>query len=278
MNEETSLIGFKAICNFVNELETEYGKRHKPLRFYKRLVNHTQIAHDNAIKRHLSIFQTFCSVNRDAFSERDFKKFIEPTIKYSDRIFIDMNTIFTMADKETSDIIWKHLLIISAIVDPAGKAKELLRKAATEDKNVVAETDFLQNIISKVEQSVKPDSNPMEAISSIMQSGMLNDMMSDIGSKKLDMGKLLGVVQGMVTSFSNQATDNESKQALGMISNMMGNMNNPNGGAPDLSGMLSTMMSSLAGSGLTNGSNENGPDLSGMMQMMLNNMPKPENK
>jgi hypothetical protein len=250
MNDETSLIGFKAICNFVNELEAEYGKNHKPLRLYKRLVNHTQIAHDNAIKRHLSVFQNFCISNREAFSERDASKLSESKILYSERVFIDMSVIFRLSDSETASIIWKHLLTISAIVDPAGKARELLKKVTVEDKDSSAEADFLQGIISKVETSVKPESNPMEALSSIMQSGLFNDMMSDIGSKKLDMGKLLGVVQGMVSSFGEQAgTDPETKQAIGMMSNMMGGMlNNAGNGAP--------------------------PDISGMMQMMMNSMPK----
>lgn len=250
MNEDTSLIAFKAICNFVNDLESEYGKRHKPLKLYKRLINHTQIAHDHAIRKHLTLFHDFCVTNRDSLAVQDTSKLVQKKIEYSDRVFIDMEFIFRVADAETSPIIWKHLLTISAILDPTGKAKEILKKAADDGKAGHDETDFLTNIISKVEKNVKPDANPMEAVSSIMQSGIFTEMMSDLGSKKLDLGKLLGAVQGMVSTLSNQAGDDpEAKQAMGMLSNvtsMMGNMGN-GGAPPDMSGMVQMMTTMMGG-------------------------------
>lgn len=251
MNDDTSLIAFKAICNYVNDLESAYGKKHKPLKLYKRLINHTQIAHDHAIRKHLTLFHDFCVSNRDALSAQDSSKLVQKKIEYSDRVFIDMEFILRVADAETSPIIWKHLLTISAILDPTGKAKEILKKAAEDGKAGHDETDFLTSIISKVEKSVKPDANPMEAVSSIMQSGIFTEMMSDLGSKKLDLGKLLGAVQGMVSTLGNQVGDDpEAKQAMGMLNNvtsMMGNMGNGNGGPPDMSGMMQMMTTMMAG-------------------------------
>jgi hypothetical protein len=248
--EETSLIAFKAVCNFVNDLDSEYGKKHKPLKLYKRLINHTQIAHDNAIRKHLVIFHDFCTMNRDALYSQDVTKLVAKKLEYSERVLIDMEYIFRLADLETTPVIWRHLLTISALLDPTGKAKEILKKAGEDNKSTKDETDFLSNIISKVEKSVKPDANPMEAVSSIMQSGIFTEMMSDLGSKKLDLGKLLGAVQGMVTTLSNQAGDDpDAKQAMGMLNNvtsMMGNMGN-GGGAPDMSGMMQMMTTMMAG-------------------------------
>lgn len=250
MNEETSLIAFKAICNFVNDLESAYGKRHKPLKLYKRLINHTQIAHDNAIRKHLTIFHDFCVANRDSLSGQDSSKLSQKKIEYSDRVLIDMELIFRISDSETLPIIWKHLLTISALIDPTGKAKEILKKSAEDGKSGHDETDFLTNIITKVEKSVNPNANPMEAVSSIMQSGILTEMMSDLGSKKLDLGKLLGAVQGMVSTLGNQVGDDpEAKQAMGMLNNvtsMMGNMGN-NGAPPDMSGMMQMMTTMMSG-------------------------------
>lgn len=247
--EETSLIAFKAVCNFINDLESEYGKRHKPLKLYKRLINHTQIAHDNAIRKHLVVFHDFCIANRDALAVQDKTKLALKKLEYSERVYIDIDYVLHIADAETTPVIWRHLLTISALLDPTSKAKEILKKAAEEGKSGVDETDFLTNIISKVEKSVKPDANPMEAVTSIMQSGILTEMMSDLGSKKLDLSKLLGAVQGMVTTLSNQAGDDpEAKQAMGMLSNvtsMMGNMGN-GGPPPDMSGMMQ-MMTSMMG-------------------------------
>lgn len=251
MNDETYLIGFKAICNFVNDLESVYGSSHKPLRLYKRLVSHTQISHDQAIRKHIGIFQDFCFSNRESFYTQNNLNLTKKKIEYSDRVFIDISTILEKSDTETTNIIWKHLLTISAIVDPAGKAKEILRKHKEEDKTSVDETDFLTNIISKVEQTVKPDANPMEAVSSILQSGIFTDMMSDLGSNKLDLGKLLGAVQGMVSKLGSQVGDDpQAQQTVGMINNMMGSM--ANGGQPDMSSMMQ-MMTSMMGSMQNNG-------------------------
>jgi len=261
MNEDTSLIAFKAICNFVNDLESVYGPRQKPLKYYKRLINKTQISHENAIRKHITLFHDFCVANRDALTSQNAGKLVQKTIKYSDNVSINMEVIFKNADAETSPVIWNHLLTISAILDPTGKAKEILKKAAETGKSGQDETDFLTNIISKVEKNIKPDANPMEAVSSIMQSGIFTDMMSDLGSKKLDLGKLLGAVQGMVSVLGNQAGDDpESKQAMGMLSNvtsMMGNMgNNQAAGTPDMSGMMQMMTMLMSGAKMPSASVE----------------------
>ena len=245
MNEETSLIAFKSICNFVNDLESEYGKRHKPLKLYKRLINHTQISHDNAIRKHINLFYDFCVSNRDAIISQDTGKLSQTKIAYSDRVFIDMEYIFKISDNETRPVIWKHFLTISAIIDPTGKAKEILKKSFEDGKTGKDESEFLANIISKVESSVKPDANPMEAVASIMQSGIFTDMMSDLGSKKLDLGKLLGAVQGMVSSLGNQSDQPEAKEAMGMLSNVIGNMDK--GGQPDMAQMMQVMTSMMSG-------------------------------
>lgn len=238
VSEETALIAFKAICNFINDLESEFGKRHKPLKLYKRLINHTQISHDAAIKKHLTIFHDFSMVNRDALTAQDPSKLVQTKLAYSERVFVDMEFVFRNADSETTKVIWNHILTISAIVDPASKAKEILKK------NNNAESDFLNKIITKVEGSVKSDANPMEALTSIMSSGLINDLVKDLQSEKLDMSKLLGVVQGMVTKMSSDGSgsgNDDAKNMMSMVTNMMGSLSN-NGGPPDMMSMMSSFM------------------------------------
>jgi hypothetical protein len=238
VSEETALIAFKAICNFINDLESEFGKRHKPLKLYKRLINHTQISHDAAIRKHLTIFYDFSMVNRDALTAQDPSKLVQTKLAYSERVFIDMEFVFRNADSETTKVIWNHILTISAIVDPASKAKEILKK------NNNAESDFLNKIITKVEGSVKSDANPMEALTSIMSSGLINDLVKDLQSEKLDMSKLLGVVQGMVTKMSSDGPgsgNDDAKNMMSMVTNMMGSLSN-NGGPPDMMSMMSSFM------------------------------------
>jgi len=248
--EETSLLAFRSICNFVNDLSTEYGKRHKPLQLYNRLTKHTQISHDKAIKKHINIFYDFCLANRDALLTQDASKLAMKKIVYSDRVYIDTEFIFRIADKENSQVIWRHLLIISALIDPAGKAKDILRKKVEEDKNGVQETDFLTDIISKVEKNVNPNSNPMEAFTSILQSGVANDLMSGmqggLQSGKLDLNKLLGAVQGIVSNLESQAGgDPETKQTMSMLTNVIGSMGNGNS-PPDVGTMMKGMMSLMS--------------------------------
>lgn len=261
VNDETALIAFKAICNFINDLESEFGKRHKPLKLYKRLINKTQICHDKIIKRHITLFHDFSISNRDSLLTKDDSKLVQKRLSYSERVFVDMDFIFRLADSETKDVIWKHILTISAIVDPSSKAKEILKKSIDENKSN-NESDFLNNIISKVEKNIKPDANPMEAVSTIMQSGLINDLISDLNTKKLDMGKLIGVVQGMVSTMNTQVGDNpEAKNAMGMLSNMVGNMNlnteNVPSGGLDMMSMMSTLMGGMMGG-------MNGETMSGM--------------
>lgn len=245
MNDDTSLIGFNAICQFVKDLAEEFGKKHKPLRLYNRLIGQTKISYTDVIKKHIIIFHGFCTLNRDALTTKDESKLLQKKIEYSDRVYIDMGYIFHIADTDNKSVIWQHLLTISAIIDPAGKAKDILRKSVEENKDTPAESNFLSDIISKVEKNVNPTSNPNEAISSILQSGIVNDLIGGMQSGKLDLGRLLGAVQGMMGNLSaNAGDDPETKQAMGMLNNVMGSMNSSN--PPDLSGMM-TMMSSLLG-------------------------------
>lgn len=244
--DDLSLLTFKAICNFVNDLAEVFGSKHKPLKLYKRLINQTQIAHDQAIKKHISIFHDFCTSNRNAIFEQDASKLISKTISYSARVYIDMSIIFRLADAETSSVIWKHFLTISALVDPTGNAKNILKKNAEEKKSSVNETEFLSNMITKFEDTIKPDANPAEAISAIMSSGMMTDLVNNMQSGNLDLGKLMGAVQTMVVSIEQKAGDDpETKQALGMVNSVIGNINS--GQQPDMMGMMSMMTSFMGG-------------------------------
>ena len=88
---------------------------------------------------------------------------------------INMKEIFQLADNETKQIIWMHLLTISALVDPAGRAREILKEESQKETCSISEVNFLTDIISKVESNVNPNSNPMEAVTSIMQSGIFSE-------------------------------------------------------------------------------------------------------
>ena len=142
--------------------------------------------------------------------------------------------------------------------------KEILKENLQAGKTGGTETNFLTDIIDKVEAHVDPNANPMEAVSSIMQSGVFTDLIGGmnqgLSDGSLDIGKLMGAVQGMVGQLSNQGDGNNDPQAanaMNMISSMMGNMNTGNnqgggGDMPDLAGLMQGMLG-----GLTNPSPDN---------------------
>jgi hypothetical protein len=260
-NKNYELIAFKAISDFTKELCENFtsnvkDKNHS-LKLYEHLLNKTTLSHDKAIKKHIDAFRLFCIENRDAIKSRNPSLMTNNKVSYSSRVYIDFSSIFKDADKDTSAIIWKHLLTISALVDPAGKAKDIL-KNNTDSK----EASFLSDIINKVESNVNPNSNPLEAITSIMSSGVFTDLVAGmntgIQNGELDLGKLMGTVQTMCSTLSSdidKKSDNVPENPLNMLSSLMSNMDNlgkkgggGGGDMPDLtalSGLLGPMLTTL---------------------------------
>lgn len=246
MDTDTSLVCFKAISNFTTELGEIFSNKHRPLKLYNRLIEQTKITHEKAILKHIDGFREFCVTNRDAIINKEYKKFTVEKISYSKRVYINMSEIFNIADKETAQVIWDHLLCISALVDPAGKAKEILKANLASGKGGGSETNFLSEIIDKVEANVDPNANPMEAVSSIMKSGIFTDLIGGmnqgLSDGSLDIGKLMGAVQGMVGQLGEQTGgDAQASGAIDMLSSMMGNMPKGGGNPPDLSGLMQGM-------------------------------------
>ena len=280
MPTDTSLITFKTISNFTNDLGEVFSEKHRPLKLYAHLINKTTLAHEKPIEKHIDAFKSFCVANRESILNRK-ARFEKEKIVYSKRVFINMKEIFQMADPDTTNVIWMHLLTISALVDPAGKAREILKKEA-EKGGGGQEINFLTDIISKVEANVKPDSNPMEAVTTIMNSGIFSELVSGMGNGlqdgSLDLGKLMGTVQKMVTKLNDEAGDQEgSDQALNMINTMMGSLvagskSPSNNGStqpmPDLASMLGPMMAMMGNAGNKNG-NQQTPDIAGMLGPMM---------
>ena len=249
-NINYELIAFKAISDFTKELcenftSNDKDKNHS-LKLYEHLLNKTTLSHDKAIKKHIEAFRLFCIENRDAIKSRNPSLMTNNKVSYSSRVYIDFSSIFKDADKDTSNIIWKHLLTISALVDPAGKAKDIL-KNNTDSK----EASFLSDIINKVESNVNPNSNPLEAITSIMSSGVFTDLVAGmntgIQNGELDLGKLMGTVQTMCSTLSSdidKTSGNVSENPINMLSSLMSNMDNlgkKGGGGGDLSALTSLL-------------------------------------
>jgi len=257
MATDKSLITFKAIANFTNELSGIFSSKQRSLKLYNHLINKTTIAHDVAIKKHEDAFQKFCISNRDALSTKNKNDLAEPLIMYSNRVYIDIKNILQQADSDTQTIIWNHLLYISALVDPAGNAKQLIKNIKT--NTTANKDDFLSNILSTVESQLEqtPNATPAEAISNLMSSGIVNDFMGGLTSGSADgsinIENMLGTITSLMGKLNNTGDNPELNQPVDMMKNMLSNSTNngssgedgDNGGIEGMMSMLGPLMNTL---------------------------------
>ena len=230
-----NLLIFKTISTFVNELSEIFSSQNHSLKLYQRLINKTTVNHEKSIEKHILAFRKFCISNRDLILSKNVSKLssVDSKIEYSDKVFIDFASIFKSADKDTSMVIFDHLLTISALVDPTSKAKEILNN---DEKS--KEADFLSTMIEKVEENVDINSsNPMEVVNSIMISGVFNDLLSNMNNSlqdgSLDLGKLVGTVEKLCSNMTPKGVGNDGGGAnninlMQMLGNLnLGNLNKP---------------------------------------------------
>ena len=288
MLSDTNLITFKGIINFVNDLNSLFGETQHSLKLYHHLITKTTFAHDKPILKHIEAFTNYCIANNDAIMGKDKNRLNNDNIQYSDRVYINLRCIFfpttrkvKAVDLETEEAIWKHLIYLSARTNPNENALRLLktvienksseRKEGGVNVNVGGEgneKEFLTNIMNKVENCIDPNStNPLQAISSIMSSGLLTELVSDMGqgieNGSINLNSLMGTVQSMVSNMSQGAPSSDGTQApnplggidMTAITSMMQQMmsNGGTGGSsgemPDLTGILGTLMGSMGGLG-----------------------------
>lgn len=204
--EDTLILSFKAIHGFVMSLADEFKSKQHSLALYARLIEKTTFSHTAAMQKHVASFAKFCIRNKNAFENQDNSNLAEHKIQYSERVFINMNHIFKLADADTRRVIWAHLLTIAALVNPSSQAKKHLVKFKE-----TKEGDFLTNFVSQIEDQVSTSdidtTDPMNAIGQIMNSGMLDNLMSGLTSGDadgLDIGKLMGMAQGLLSQLGGE--------------------------------------------------------------------------
>lgn len=252
MSQDNELLCFKAITNFVNDLGEIFSNRQHSLKLYSRLVKKTTLSHEVAINKHIEVFKNFCITNRVAIQEKNKDKLKQQALYYSEKVGIDFEQVFKLASSDDRETIWNHLLFISTYVDPASKARDILKKEKT------SETDFLSNIFEKVEKEVDPNADPMQAITSMMQSGVMTELVqgmnSGLSNGTLDINKLVGSVQSMI----GKLNENDSGGTNGSSGSDPMNM---------ISGLMSSL-NSMTTSGEGTGDSSSPLDLGNMMNIM----------
>ena len=71
MLSDSNLITFKAIINFVNDLNSLFGETQHSLKLYQHLITKTTFAHDKPILKHIEAFTNYCASNMEALSNKD---------------------------------------------------------------------------------------------------------------------------------------------------------------------------------------------------------------
>ena len=299
-------ITFDAIKSFVKDLNELFGEKQRTLKLYNHLLGKTEYKHENSVKRHCSLFQTFCISNRSGIEQQKFELFESFIVEYSEKILIDFEEIFRFIKEDSSmgndtvKAIKKHLLYISALVDEESNAKNILKEGVEEkDGNT-----FLVDIINKVKDNIDPDAkDPKEAMNSILQSDMIGEIMTSVNDNmkdgSIDFTSMLGPVQNMLSQLEKntaveEGEENTSTKGMKNINKMisginktlgdidfedeegldigkilgplMQNMTNEDGEGPDFGSMLGPIMESLQG--------EDGEpvDLSAMLGPLMENL------
>lgn len=200
-------LAYKVLSTFVVDLSEIFAEKHRPLKLYQHLIEKTSNEHELVIKKHVAAFQTFCENNKDSILNKD--KLVNPVISYSERVYIDINEIFDINDDEnTEDIIWKHLLTILAVIIPDSGAKEILNS----NKPRGNESGFLGDLVSTIEENIDKDKmdNPMEAVGAILQSGVMSDLINNLGNAIKNGNMNLGNLSRETQHFSENGTLNNN--------------------------------------------------------------------
>uniref|UniRef100_A0A6C0DMT1 Uncharacterized protein n=1 Tax=viral metagenome TaxID=1070528 RepID=A0A6C0DMT1_9ZZZZ len=200
---------FSKILAFVNELNRNFGNKHKNLGlYYIFLKEKTPLSNKKAISKQNEVFKKFLENNREAVLNMDIKLLKDENIAFSEKVYINLKQLLK-ENKDSVEVIFKHLQLISALLLEDNTMIEALK----EDK----ESKFLDKYVSKIDELFK-DTNgvedPMAAAMSLLQSGALSDMTKELKDGKLNVGKLISSLQEkMKTTASEIGTASQTEEA-----------------------------------------------------------------
>jgi hypothetical protein len=209
---------FNHFVDFVTDLHNVFGNRMKSISMYHVLVtslqkkhqeNETDIKYIEQIDKHVEVLSEFLKSNSDSIFNQKSDLIVQKNITYSERIFIDFELV--LRHSEEKDAIWKHLLVLSTLCDPQGKAKNALDKFLEED---TPENNMIKNIAAKLEEHKFADtiaqsgaSNPMDMMGMLGSSGIMSSLMSSMdpaSMNNIDPKKLIKTMRNMLDTISKQ--------------------------------------------------------------------------
>ena len=213
--EANTVQAFTAIKQFVEALADIYDKKKgvTPLGLYRRLLTFVKAekSEEINIRKFLRGFAIFYKEYNECLVSDNLNKIPRGThISYSKNAYIDIQKFIYKAQQD-SDILQQiriHLLTIQAFLETDDAKADYLLQKVSESENLTAEDQFVSNIVQKAQTAINnldPESanNPMTAVSGLMKSGILTDMIvglqNQVGSGQMDPARLLQSMQGTMT-------------------------------------------------------------------------------
>jgi hypothetical protein len=251
MDNDVYLKVFSKILSFIKELNDTFGDKHDNVRLFYKLYKKTSILDVDKVKTRVELFKKFVLDNKDDIINGT--KLSVDEIKISEKVYIKFTELFKDCDKDTSLTILKHLRLILYIINPSEELKTAIITPSKDSQNS-KEDEFLKNFMNKVEDTFKDGdipTDPLQATMSLLQSGVISDLMGNITSSinngGLDIKKLLGSVQGMMGNLQNETKAEGKENPVDIVNSIvstMGPLLNSMGGnsnSPDLSSILGMM-------------------------------------
>jgi len=216
---------FNKFVDFICDLNDVFGPKMKSLKMYHLLVtgvqqkyNEHEQQYQEQVNKHIEVLTNFLITNKDAIYQQNSDAIVMKNLTFSERIYIDFELVLRHSEEKSA--IWKHLLFLSSLCNPDGKAKDALLNFLKDD---TPENNIIKNIAAKLEESKFTEkmassntSNPMDMMAMLGSSGLLSSIMSSVNQQNLnqvDPKKLIKTMKSMLDNISSQI-DNEEKSRI----------------------------------------------------------------
>ena len=183
---------FDAFLKFVSCLDQYKGSDIKGIKLYHHLLKKITSQHGGAINRNIALVKEFLKSNEKAISSYDIAMIVQSSIKYSDKVVINVKELLEVSDTDTQSIIWKHLLTMKIKSENTSDctAIEQLRKLNTSSlsspdlESIFSDQSAFSNILNSM-----GGSQLSASIKEIMESPSFKNVIEEV-KQKVESGEI----------------------------------------------------------------------------------------
>ena len=235
--DDQKLRVFNAIASFVQDLDTGFGKKYKPVALYNRLISKTTLRDATAVDRHIKAFRTFFNQNPGYIKNKNVTA--HSRIEYSERIYLSIGRILSKTDPEAHKHIHQHLVTIYSLMNIGTKAGKEALETLKEDVSAgdgadidlqlpdTTEGNFIKDTLSEMTEhfdNMDENANPMMLMTDMLQSGFFTKFMGDLQTKfssgEMDIRSLMGTMTTVISEATPQGSE-EAAQVRQFVNQSM---------------------------------------------------------